>query len=58
MYVWNLKKWYKQSYFQNRNRVIDVENQLRVTRGKGVRGGTNWEIGIDRHTNVYKIENQ
>ena len=30
-----LKKWYKCSYLQNRNRVTDVENKLKVTTGKG-----------------------
>ena len=28
-------KKYKQTYLQNRNRLIDLENQLMVTRGKG-----------------------
>ena len=32
-YMWNLKKWYKWSYLQNRNRVTDVENKFMVTRG-------------------------
>ena len=32
-YMWNLKKWYKWTYLQNRNRVTDVENKLMVTRG-------------------------
>ena len=30
----NRKKGYKQTYLQNRNRVINVENKLTVTRGK------------------------
>ena len=30
-----LKKWYKCTYLQNRNRVTDVENKLKVTTGKG-----------------------
>ena len=30
-----LKKWYKGTYLQNRNRVTDVENKLTVTRGIG-----------------------
>ena len=25
--IWNLKKGYKSTYFQNRNRVTDVENK-------------------------------
>ena len=51
-YMWNLKKWYKWTYLQNRNRATDVENKLLVTRGK--RGeGINWEIGIDIYTLLY-----
>ena len=26
-YIWNLKKWYKWTYLQNRNRVTDFENK-------------------------------
>ena len=26
-YIWNLKKGYKSTYLQNRNRVTDVENK-------------------------------
>ena len=33
-YIWNLKKWYKLTYLQNRNRLIDIENKLRVTKGE------------------------
>ena len=32
--MWNLKKWYKGTYLQNRNRVTDVESKLMVTRGE------------------------
>ena len=32
-YIWNLKKWYKWTYLQNRNRVTDVENKPMVNRG-------------------------
>ena len=46
-----LKKMYKWSYLQNRNRVIDVENRLMVT--KGEKGGINWETGIDIYTLLY-----
>ena len=31
-YMWNLKKEYKWTYLQNKNRVTDVENKLMVTR--------------------------
>ena len=26
-YMWNLKKWYKWIYLQNRNRLTDIENK-------------------------------
>ena len=45
-YMWNLKKWYKWIYLQNRNRVTDVENKLW---GRGI----NWETGIDIYTLLY-----
>ena len=41
--MWNLKKWYKRTYLQDRNRVTDVENNLMVTSGE-IGGGINWEI--------------
>ena len=31
-YMWSLKKWYKSTYLQNRNRVAYVENRVMVTR--------------------------
>ena len=33
-YMWNLKKWYKWTYLQNRNWVTDVENKIMVTKGR------------------------
>ena len=55
-YMWNLEKWYRWSYLQNRNRGTDVENKHMDTkgerRGAGV-GGMNWEIGIDIDTIPY-----
>ena len=32
-YMWNLKKWYRWTYLQNRNRVTDVKNKCIITRG-------------------------
>ena len=29
------KKWYKWTYLQNRNRLTDLENKLKVTKGEG-----------------------
>ena len=40
------KIWHKRTYPQNRNRFIDTENKLVVSKGKeGVRG-MGWELGI------------
>ena len=39
-YMWNLKKWYKWTYIQNRNRLTDIENKLMVTR-RNIGGGGN-----------------
>ena len=44
-YMWNLKKWYKWTYLQNRNRPTDIENKLMVT--KGERGGKDQLGGWD-----------
>ena len=33
-YMWNLKKWYKWTYLQNRNSATDVENKLMVIKGE------------------------
>ena len=34
IYMWNLKKWYKGTYLQNRNGLTDIENKLMVTKGE------------------------
>ena len=34
----NLKKWYKWTYLQDRNRLSDTENRLMVTKGEEERG--------------------
>ena len=33
-YMWNLKKWYKWTYLQNRTRITDIENKFMVTKGE------------------------
>ena len=56
-YMWNLKKWYKWTYLQSRNRLTDVENKLTVTKQGGSRdklGDWDWHI----HTTLYKTDNQ
>ena len=56
-YMWNLKKGYKWTYLQNRNRVTDVENKLMVTKGKGCGRDKlgDWDRHI--HTTIYNIAN-
>ena len=35
-YVWNIEKWYRWTYLQNRNRVTDLENKRMNTKeGRG-----------------------
>ena len=54
-YMWNLKKWYKWAYLQDRNRLTDIENKLMVTkgdsggRGEDTFGDWDWHI----HTTIY-----
>ena len=48
-----LKKWYKQTYLQNRNRHTDLENELMVTSRERLGGGIDWEFGIDMYTLLY-----
>ena len=40
------KKRYKLTYFQNRNRVTDIENRLMVSKEER-RGGINKKLGIN-----------
>ena len=46
-YIWHLKKEYKWSYLQNRNRVTDVESKLRLPGckwGRDKLGDWDWHI--------------
>ena len=56
-YTRNVKqKWYKWTYLQSRNWVTDVDNKLKVTKGK--RGWDklgNWDEHI--YTIVFKTDN-
>ena len=47
--MWNLEKWYRLSYFQSRNRDIDIEVKRMDIKGE-LEGGKNWEVGIDIYT--------
>ena len=51
-YMRNLKKRYKWTYLQNRNRPTDIENKLVVTKGEAG-GGINLEFGINIYTLLY-----
>ena len=54
----SLKKWYKFTYLQDRNRFTDVDNKLMVTKWKMGRG-KNREIGIDIYALLYiKLEKE
>ena len=54
--MWTLKKGYKQTYLQNKNRITDVEKKLMVTSGER-RRRDKLEIGINIYTllgiNIY-----
>ena len=54
--MWNLKIFYKWTYLQNSNKVTYIENKLVVIQQEG-RGGIYWDIGIDMHATIYKIDN-
>ena len=55
--IWNLKKWYKWTYLQNRHRVKVVQNKLMVTKGerswRDKLGDSDWHI----HSTTYKLDN-
>ena len=48
--MWNLKKWYTETYLQNRNRPTDIEKDLWLLKGKEGEREINWEFGINRYT--------
>ena len=47
-YRWNLKKQYKWTYLQNRNRLTDLENEFMVTGGKSGREGQTGNLRLTR----------
>ena len=51
----NFKKWYKWIYLQNRNRLLDTENRLMVTKREKGRGGEgiNYRFGINGYKLLY-----
>ena len=57
VYMWNLEKWYRWTYLQNRNRDTDVDNKLMDSKGGKDRwdelGDWDWHV----YTTMYKIDN-
>ena len=51
------KKWCKCTYLQNRDTLTDVGKNYGCQRRRGG-GGINWEIGIDMHIIVPKIDTE
>ena len=51
-YMQNLK-WYKLTYWQNRNKLTNLENELKVTMVDRLWGGIVKEFGIDMYTLLY-----
>ena len=47
--MWDLEKWYRWTYLQDRNRKADVEDR-RVDTVGGEEGGMNWENRFDINT--------
>ena len=45
IYMWNLKKWYKWTYLQNKT-DSDLENKLMVTKGKNGKEGLIKRLGL------------
>ena len=38
-----------QTYLWNRNRRTEIENRFVASKGKGVGGGMDWEVGVSRY---------
>ena len=50
--MWNLKYDTNEPIYKT-NRLADIENSLVVAKGKGSRGGMDWEFGISRCKLLY-----
>ena len=51
--IYGIRKRYKGTYLQNRNRPTDTENKLMVTKEERGGGGVNKEVGVNIYTLVY-----
>ena len=45
-YMWNLKYGTDEPVYKSRNRLIDMENRLVVSKGEGKRTGMDREFGL------------
>ena len=45
-YTWNLKKCYKWTYLQNRNRLTDIGNKLMTVKGDSRSEGGRKKLGV------------
>ena len=48
--IYGIRKRYKSTYLQNRNRLTDIKNKLTVTKGERGERRINEEVGINRYT--------
>ena len=55
--MWSLEKWYRQTYFQGRNRDGNLDNGY-AGRGQGFGRvcGMSWKTGTDIYFHVYNKE--
>ena len=57
LYDTESKIWYKQMYFQNRNRLTYIETNLWLPKGR--ERVINWKLRLTNvYINIYKIDNQ
>ena len=46
LFICGIRKWYRWTYLQSRNRITNVDNKLTGTKGER-EGGMNWETETD-----------
>ena len=54
-HMWNLKKWYKWIYLQNRNRLTDIENKFTIIKGERVGRGGKQQGPTVKYRELYSI---
>ena len=50
--MYNLKRLYKRTYFQNRTRLTGIEYKLKVTQGERKEGGRELEKEMATHSSI------